>query len=129
MKDQPKTKTSYGTVTPYLIVEEAEAFQHFMEKVFQAREQYKQQEPQRGIVHAEVVIGDSVIMFAEATEQWKVSPAGMFILVKDVEGTYQAALKEGAVSLGEPADQSYGRSAGVVDPFGNTWWITSMPSS
>lgn len=118
--------TSYHTATPYVIVSGAEAFLAFMEKVFGARIQRKEEAPRRGIVHAEAVIGDSVIMTAEATEQWKICTTGIFLLVGDVDRTYRIAIEEGAVSVAEPAEQSYGRSCGVRDPFGNTWWITAQ---
>jgi uncharacterized glyoxalase superfamily protein PhnB len=50
----------------------------------------------------------------------------MFVYVDNADEIYQKALQEGAVSIMEPADQSYGRSCGVEDPYGNTWWITSV---
>jgi uncharacterized glyoxalase superfamily protein PhnB len=125
MQTQEQPMTPYHTVTPYVIVSDAEAFLAFMEMVFGARIQRKEVVPGRGIMHAEAVIGDSVIMTAEATEQWKICTTGIFLLVSDVDGTYRAALEEGAVSVAEPAEQSYGRSCGVQDPFGNIWWITA----
>ena len=50
--------------------------------------------------------------------------AGLYVYVNDVDTTYKRALQAGAKSISEPTDQIYGdRGAGVVDPFGITWWI------
>lgn len=125
--DTTKIPEGYQAVMPYLILKDAARFMDFVQKVFQANQKYKTMRDNAPdvIMHAEVELGGSTIMFAEATDQWKSCPAGMFVYVDHADETYQKALKEGAVSLGEPTDQAYGRSCGVKDPFGNTWWITS----
>lgn len=110
---------------PYLIVKNAAAFLDFTKKVFGAEEKHKTMRDEKLIMHAEVSFGDSVIMFADATEQYQPSTAGLFIYVDDCDAVYQKALQNGATTINQPADQSYGRSAGVKDAFGNTWWITS----
>lgn len=53
-------------------------------------------------------------------------PAGIFIYVKDADATFSLALEKGAAQILPLSDQSYGRSGGVKDAFGNTWWITSV---
>jgi uncharacterized glyoxalase superfamily protein PhnB len=65
-------------------------------------------------------------MFCDATDQWKPQTANMFIYVPDADVTYNKALEEGATSVMPPVDQNYGRACGVIDPFGNTWCITSI---
>lgn len=65
-------------------------------------------------------------MFAESTDTYAVSNAGMFIYVEDADATFKKAIDAGATVVNEMADQSYGRSGGVKDPFGNTWWITGV---
>ena len=79
-------------------------------------------------MHGELRIGDAVIMFAEAGGQFTVMNAGMYIHVDDADITYQKALDAGAVTVEgqEPSDKDYGRTCGVTDPFGNTWWITAL---
>lgn len=116
----------YQQIMPYLIVENAQAFINFTRNVFDAQEKYKVMRTETQIMHAEISIGDSVIMIADATEQYMQQNAGLFIYVDDCDAVYQKALDNGAVSVRTPADQSYGRSAGVKDPFGNTWWLTSV---
>ena len=111
---------------PYLIVENAAAFIHFTQKVFGATEKFKTMRDEHTIMHAEISIGDSVIMMADATDQFKQQNAGLFIYVDDCDTVFQKALDNGATTVMEPADQNYGRSCGVKDAFGNTWWITSV---
>jgi PhnB protein len=114
----------YQQVMPYLIVKNAAAFLEFTQKVFGAVEKYKAMRDENMIMHAEISIGGSVIMFADATEQFKQQSAGMFIYVDECDAVYQKALANGATTVREPENQEYGRSAGVKDAFGNTWWIT-----
>ncbi len=120
-----KVPDGYQTLMPYLIVPDASKFIEFTQKVFGAKEKNKSMRDENTIMHAEITIGNSTIMFADGTEQYKPQPAGIFIYVSNADETYQKALAEGAVSVNELSDQSYGRSCGVKDSFGNTWWITS----
>ena len=117
----------YQTVMPYLIVKNAAKFSEFTQKVFGATEKNRHMRDEDIIMHAEVAIGGSVIMFADSTAQFNERTTGLFVYVEDADETYQKALDAGATSLMPPADQPYGRSSGVVDPFGNTWWITAPP--
>jgi PhnB protein len=116
----------YQRIMPYLIVKEAAAFIDFMKEVFGAEEKMKMMRDEETIMHAEIVIGESVIMIADATEQYAPRPAGLFIYVAHCDSVYKKALNKGAETVSEPADQQYGRSAGIQDAFGNTWWITSL---
>ena len=120
-----KIPEGYQQIMPYLVVENAAEFFEFTKNVFDAVERYKAMRTETLIMHAEISIGNSVIMFADATEQHPKQTAGLFIYVDDCDKIYQKALANGAVTIMEPADQSYGRSAGVRDPFGNTWWLTT----
>jgi PhnB protein len=115
----------YQQLMPYLIVKGAGDFLRFAEKVFGAVERHKHMRTETLIMHAEIVIGDSVIMVADSTEQFAPRPAGLFIYVSDADKTFAKALAEGASVVMDMADQSYGRSGGVLDPFGNTWWLTT----
>ncbi|MDO3644628.1 VOC family protein [Mucilaginibacter sp. L3T2-6] len=116
----------YQQLMPYLIVENASKFIDFTRNVFGATEKFKTMRDERTIMHAEVSIGDSVIMFADATEQYLPQNAGMFLYVDDCDEIFNKAIDNGATEIMPPADQSYGRSAGIKDPFGNAWWITSV---
>ena len=125
MADTLKIPENYQTVMPYLIVENAAKFISFMQQVFDARETYKAMRDENTIMHGEIMVGGSTIMFADSTDQYTVRNAGMFVYVPDADGTYNKALGSGATAITLMSDQGYGRSGGVLDPFGNTWWITS----
>ena len=121
-----KIPQNYQRVMPYLILENAPGFITFTQKVFDAKETQKVMRDENTIMHAEVMIGESTIMFAEATEKFKVSNADLFVYVDDADETYKTALKNGGSVVNEPANQPYGRSGGIKDPFGNVWWVTSV---
>jgi PhnB protein len=114
----------YPQVSPYLIVDEPAELIQFIADVFGAKETRRHEDDKGRIAHAEMRIGDSVIMMGGATEQWPAAPAAMYIYVEDTDAAYQRGLAAGGTSLQEPADQFYGdRTAGVRDRFGNQWFI------
>lgn len=80
------------------------------------------------VMHGELRVGDTVIMFGEAGGQFSVMNAGMYIHVDNADDTYKKAFAAGAITIEgqEPSVKEYGRTCGVKDPFGNTWWITSV---
>ncbi|TXK49003.1 VOC family protein [Pontibacter qinzhouensis] len=119
----PKT---HQNVMPYLMLAGANKFKAFVSAVFGAQETYSAMRDADHIMHAEVQLNGSTIMYCDATEQWKPQTANLFVYVEDANQTYQLALDNGASSVTEPADQEYGRSCGVTDPTGNVWWITSV---
>ena len=80
------------------------------------------------IMHAEIRIGECTIMFADSTDEYTTRPAGLFVYVDNADETYKQAIEAGATSLTKLSNQPYGSSGGVTDPFGNTWWITSINS-
>ncbi len=115
----------YNRVMPYLIIQNTDEFLAFTKLVFSAEEKMKVLRDSTTIMHGEILIGESCIMFAGATEEYTVQNAGMYINVADADETYKKALDAGGTSIMEPTDQEYGRSCGVKDPCGNTWWITA----
>ena len=120
------TPEGYHTVTPYLTVQGAAKLIDFLKQAFGAQEVFRTMGPDGTIGHAEVRIGDSVVMMAESRGEWKPMPGAIYLYVSDTDAAYKRALQAGATSLMEPADQFYGdRSAGVKDPSGNYWWIAT----
>ena len=114
----------YHTVTPVLTVHGAAKLLEFLTQAFDAKETYRLPGPNGEVMHAEVKIGDSMVMVGEATDQWKPMPATIALYVEDTDAWYKRALQAGATSVREPSDQFYGdRSAGVKDSAGNQWWI------
>ncbi len=123
-----KIPPQYNQVMPYLILSGASDFKIFMQRVFGAEDQMTMADDNGSIRHGELKIGESVIMYADTTDQFHSNAAGMFIYVDDADLSYKKALAAGAAPVPgqEPSDKEYGRTCGVTDPFGNTWWITSV---
>jgi PhnB protein len=118
--------TGYHTVTPYLAVSDAQSLVDFMVKVFDAKEREMIRTPDGQIRHAEIKIGDSIIMLGTTSATYGTATATLYIYVDDADARYQKALAAGATSLREPADQFYGdRHGGVKDANGITWWIAT----
>jgi uncharacterized glyoxalase superfamily protein PhnB len=116
----------YHTVTPYLVVHGAPELLDFMKQAFGATESHRSAQPDGTIMHAEVRIGDSMVMMSEAQGEFKRMPAMIHLYVEDVDAVYERAIRAGATSLREPSDQFYGdRTGGVQDPCGNQWWIAT----
>jgi len=114
----------HNSVSPYIIVPGAARLIDFLKQTFEAAELGRMAQPDGTIMHAEVKIADSVIMIADASAEYGPMPARLHVYVTDVDSAYQRALQAGATSQMEPADQFYGdRESGVIDPFGNVWWI------
>lgn len=118
---------SHQNVMVYLILKNALGFVNFTKKVFDATLLNSHvMEGSDKIMHGEVQIGSSTIMFAETTHLYPVQNSHFFIYVDDVDVIYQEVIDFGGISITKVAEQEYGRSGGVMDPFGNTWWITTM---
>ena len=114
----------YHSVQPYLIVEGAAKLIAFAKAAFGAEERMHIGGPDGSIMHAEVQIGDSVVMLADANAEFRAMPTTILLYMEDVDAVYKRALAAGATSERGPEDMFYGdRSAGVRDPFGNRWWI------
>jgi uncharacterized glyoxalase superfamily protein PhnB len=111
----------YHTVTPYLTVQGAAALLEFLKKAFDAKETERVTRPDGTIGHAEVKIGDSVVMLSEAMGEWKAMPTSIYLYVNDADAAYKRALQAGGTSVMEPANQFWGdRHGGVTDPAGNS---------
>lgn len=117
----------YHSVTPYLVVARVRELMAFLKRVFGAVEVFPPMTDDGKVVHAELRLGDSVVMMAEASDEWKPMPGMLHLYVEEeVDAVYRRALDAGATSLREPADQFYGdRSATVRDPCGNVWSIAN----
>jgi PhnB protein len=114
----------YHSVTPYLIVEGAPKLIEFMKQAFNAEGRESIKGPDGRIAHAELKIGDSIVMLADATPKYAPIASQLYVYLENVDKTFKSALDAGAISVQEPADQFYGdRTAGFRDPTGNYWWI------
>ncbi len=94
--------------------------------MFSAEEDEVYKGPDGRVIHAELRIGDSVLMISDSNPQFPALPAMVNVYTEDVDAAYKRALKAGATSLREPSNQFYGdRTAGIKDVYGNQWWIAT----
>ncbi|MDP9072328.1 MAG: VOC family protein [Actinomycetota bacterium] len=124
----------YPRVTPYLCVDGAAAAIEFYGSVFGAMERMRMPAPDGKIGHAEIQIGDSVIMLSDEVPEIGVhsprtiggSPVTLSVYVEDVDAVFALAVQGGAEVLSPVENQFYGdRSGQFVDPFGHRWNVAS----
>lgn len=124
----------YPRVTPYLIVGGAAAAIDFYVDVLDAKEQMRMPTPDGGVGHAELLIGDSMIMLADESPDMGArgpkavggSPVSLMVYVEDVDATFAKALKAGATETAPVDDKFYGDRSGTFDdPWGHHWHIAS----
>jgi PhnB protein len=137
MVNQPNPiPASYRRVTPALVVKGAEKALAFYAEVFGATERMRFPGPDGTIAHAEIEIGDSVLIVedefpdrgSKAPEPGGVegTPFSLFLYVEDVDTVIEGAVKLGAQLKRSPENQFYGdRDGYIVDPFGHGWTIAS----
>jgi PhnB protein len=117
----------YQSVIPYLHVNGAAKLIAFMKDVFAATEIAVYPRPDGTVGHAALRIGDSVVELADGGQDWPAMPCALQVYVPDTDAAYHRALKAGASSLMEPANQFYGdRTASVRDFCGNNWYIATQ---
>ncbi|PPE71046.1 VOC family protein [Caldimonas thermodepolymerans] len=114
-------------VSPYLIVHGAAATIGFLKQALGATELRRHLAADGRIRHAEVRIGDGVVMLADAAPQQPPVPAHVHVYVPDVDAAYQRALQAGAEPLQAPMKKADpDRRAAVRDAGGTTWWIATL---
>lgn len=133
-KSVPPVPVGYHTVTPYLLIRGAAEAIAFYQKSFGATEIYRLVDPEGRISHAEIQIGNSMIMIAdEHPEMDFLGPqtrggttVTMLVYVDDADAVFARAIENGAVELRPLCDQFYGdRSGTVTDPWGHVWSIAT----
>jgi PhnB protein len=124
----------YHTVTPYLAVDDAAEAIEYYKKAFGAKERARMEAPEGRIGHAELEIGDSLVMlsdpFPQATtrspKELGGTSASIFLYVEDVDAVVKQAVDTGSTITMEVADQFWGDRFGTVqDPFGHLWSIAT----
>ena len=119
-------RKGFRSITPYLILENADAFMNFLSAAFGGEEKFRMPGPGGKIMHAEASIAGSMIEFADANAEFPPMPTALHFYVAKVDEAYARALEAGAKSIAAPADHDYGeRGASVVDPSGNHWYLAS----
>ena len=124
----------YRTATPYLIVAGAAEAIDFYKRAFGATELLRMADPQGRVGHAEIKIGDSVIMLADehpamgyrGPRSLGGSSVSILLYLENVDGVFERAIRAGAKAQRAVTDQFYGdRSGTLEDPFGHVWTIAT----
>jgi PhnB protein len=122
----------YHSVTPYLIVKGAAQAIDFYKSAFGATEVMRMPGPNDRVMHAEIKIGDSVVMLADEPEGGQHrspltiggTPVSLMVYVEDVDTVFSRAVSLGANATRPVVDQFYGdRSGTLTDPFGHVWTV------
>ena len=120
---------SFGlhSVTPVIIADDLQTLINFILRVFSGKSRGEPQYDDKGRVrHAEVLIGDSVIMMSQPTDENKPTCTCMYVYVTNCDAVYKRALLMGATSMAKPSLHPHGdKLGGVIDPLGNMWWIVT----
>ena len=119
--------SGYSTVSPYLVVTGAQRVVEFVKKAFGATDLRRYDMPDGTIMHAELLIDDTVVMLGESGPEWPPIPTFLHVYVPDVDAIDRRALAAGGVSVQEPVQKEGDpdKRGGVKDPGGNTWWIST----
>ncbi|HWB72072.1 MAG TPA: VOC family protein [Egibacteraceae bacterium] len=124
----------YPRVTPYLCIDGASAAIDFYREVFAASERMRMPAPAGKVGHAELQLGDSVIMLSDEFPEMGVrspqtvggTPVTLSVYVEDVDGVFDRAIQAGATALRPVEDQFYGdRTGQFEDPFGHRWSVAT----
>ena len=124
----------YHSVQPYLHIRGAAKAIAFYQQAFGASEIMRMPQPDGRLGHAEIRIGDSVVMLADEFPERGIygpahyggAPMTLMFYAEDCDAIYKKAMAAGSKSVREPTDQFYGdRMAGIEDPFGFQWYIAT----
>ena len=124
----------YHTVTPSLVVRDAAAAIDFYARAFGAEEVTRLAMPDGSLAHAEIRIGDSIVMLGDEKPEWGAlspqstngTPASLHLYVDDVDAAFARAVREGATARMPVEDAFWGDRYGkVVDPFGHEWGLAT----
>ena len=119
-------RDGFHSITPYLFVQDAERLIQFIADALEGEEVYRKARPDGAIMHAEMRIGNSMLMLGEAPAEFGPMPTSIYLYVTDSDRAYEKALSHGGVSIFPimtlPSGERYG---GVKDPCDNIGWIAT----
>jgi PhnB protein len=120
--------TGYNSVSPYLVVNEAQKLIDLLQKIFDAKELRKYKTAEGRVLHAEMKIDDSVLMLADATETYPQSASLVHVYLPDADAIYKKAIKAGCQPVQQPEEREGDpdRRGGFRDFAGNFWSVSTQ---
>jgi PhnB protein len=120
------SNSDYRTVTPYLKLPNSGRLVDFLKSAFGATEKARLVKPDGTLLHAELFIGDTLLMIHELPPEHTPKPSTLYLRVTNTDATFEQAIAAGATSIFPPTDMYYGeRVACVTDNSQNDWWIAA----
>jgi PhnB protein len=116
------------SIQPYLHLRGADWMIAFLQQAFGADAQGIVKSDDGNVLHATIQIGNGTLELDEAHGYAQPMPCLLHLHVPDADALYARAIAAGATSIEAPSDKPYGRSGGVRDPFGNSWFVTTFPA-
>lgn len=121
------TPVGYTTVAPWVVTKDTGALLDFIAAAFDGVELGRVPLEDGSIGHAEIRIGDTVVLAFDQREDWPGMPSLLRVFVPDADVAFTAALRAGAREVTALSNSAFGQRGGRVrDPFGNIWWITAI---
>jgi uncharacterized glyoxalase superfamily protein PhnB len=121
-----RSLTGYTTVAPWIVTDDTAALFEFIADAFDGAELAQIPLEDGSIGHAEIRVGDTVLLAFDRRPGWPEMPSLLRVFVEDVDAVTEAAVAAGARIVNEPATHAFGQRIGRIrDPFGNIWWIAA----
>ncbi|WP_223626976.1 VOC family protein [Microbacterium sp. EST19A] len=120
------TPAGYTTVAPWVVTDDTGALLDFVAAALDGEELGRVATEDGLIGHAEIRVGDTVVLAFDRRPEWPVMPSLLRVWVPDADATFAKALAAGAVIVTGLDDNAFGQRGGrIKDPFGNIWWVVS----
>ncbi|MBS2537209.1 VOC family protein [Catenulispora sp. NF23] len=120
------TPTGYTSVAPWIVTEDTGAWLDFVTAAFDGVELGRVPLADGSIGHAEIRVGDTVLLAFDRRADWPAMPSLLRVFVPDADAAFAASLRAGAREVTALSNSAFGQRGGRVrDPFGNIWWVTA----
>ncbi len=116
----------FHTVTPYLIVDDAQGLMEFITNAFDGKVTFVMKRDDNKIMHATMSIGNSTVMISDTMEGMEAQRGMLYLYLEDADKVFKKAIEAKASAVREPITEFYGDRAGAVkDAWNNVWWIAT----
>lgn len=124
--ETPAAPEGYTTVAPWVVTDDTGAFLDFVTEAFDGTELARVATEDGSIGHAEIRLGDTVVLAFDRRPEWPVMPSLLRVFLPDADEAFARAVAAGGRVVTELSDNAFGQRGGrIEDPFGNIWWVVS----